>query len=49
MALVVVRPALHLARADGQQWLRPVEWLNLALFVNAEHQGVLQYSSTNDS
>ena len=37
MADVVVRDPLHVAQAHGQQWLRPVQGLDLRLLVNAEH------------
>ena len=38
MADVIMRPPLDLARPHGQQRLRPIERLDLTLFVHAQHQ-----------
>ncbi len=40
--VVVVGTPLDLSRAHGQQWLGPIQRLNLALFVDAEDHGVLR-------
>jgi hypothetical protein len=41
VTFIVVRAALQLPRLHGQQWLSPVQRLNLALFVDAEYQRVI--------
>ena len=41
MARVVVGDALHVAQAERQIGLGPLQRLNLALLVDAEHQGVV--------
>lgn len=41
VAFIVVGAALQLPRLHGQQRLSPVQCLNLALFVDAEHQRVI--------
>src|SRR5439155_8242305 len=38
MALVVMRPAFHLAGLHRQQWLRAIEGLDLRLLIDAEHR-----------
>ena len=43
MALVIVRASLQLARLHRQQRLRAVECLNLALLIDAQHQGVIRW------
>lgn len=37
---VIMRAPLDLARSHGQQWLRPVEGLNLLFLIDTEHDGV---------
>ena len=41
MPFVIVRAPLGLSRAHRQQGLSPVQSLNLALFIHAEHRGML--------
>ena len=42
MALVVVAAPLHLARTQGEQGLAAVQGLDLALLIDAEHQGAFR-------
>jgi len=42
MADIVVRAALNLSGAHGQQGRGPVQCLNLALFIYAQNQGTIR-------